>query len=72
MSPPYRSSIRSVSSQSDTSRRLELAFEGDRFPDLVRTGRATAVLAIPAFRALFPIPAAEIDVAPRIVQNPGY
>ncbi len=53
-------------------RRLELAFEGDRFPDLVRTGRATTVLSIAAFRTLFPIPAAEIDVAPRITQNPGY
>jgi hypothetical protein len=53
-------------------RRLELAFEGDRFPDLVRTGQAQAVLAIPAFRELFPIPQSEIDVAPNIVQNPGY
>lgn len=53
-------------------RRLELAFEGDRFPDLVRTGQAQTVLGIPAFRELFPIPQVEIDVAPNITQNPGY
>ena len=53
-------------------RRRELAFEGDRWPDLVRTGRAATVLNIPAFRTLFPIPQNEIDVAPLLTQNPGY
>lgn len=53
-------------------RRRELAFEGDRWADLVRTERAVTVLQIPAFRTLFPIPQNEIDVAPRIVQNSGY
>ena len=53
-------------------RRRELAIEGDRWPDLVRTGRAVSVLGIPAFRTLFPIPQNEIDVAPSIVQNAGY
>jgi hypothetical protein len=53
-------------------RRRELAMEGDRWPDLVRTGRAVAVLGLPAFRTLFPIPQNEIDVAPSIVQNAGY
>jgi hypothetical protein len=53
-------------------RRLELAYEGDRWPELVRTGRAQALLDIPAFRTLFPIPQNEVDVAPRIVQNTGY
>jgi hypothetical protein len=56
----------------DLERRLEFAEEGDRFPDLVRTGRAIAVLGIQPFQLLFPIPAAEIDVAPNILQNPGY
>ncbi len=51
---------------------LELAFEGDRWPDLVRTGRAVAVLGIEQFQALYPIPRAELDVAPNLVQNPGY
>lgn len=53
-------------------RRRELAFEGDRWPDLVRTGRAVTLLGIPAFRTLFPIPQNEIDVAPSIAQNAGY
>jgi starch-binding outer membrane protein, SusD/RagB family len=56
----------------DQERRLELAFEGDRWPDLVRTGQAVAVLGIPAFQALFPIPQVERDVAPGLTQNPGY
>jgi len=56
-------------------RRLELALEGDRWPDLIRTGRALAVLGIPANRAfqlLYPIPAREITVSPGLTQNPGY
>lgn len=53
-------------------RRLELAFEGDRWPDLVRTGRATTVLTIPANATLYPIPQRELDVAPNMTQNPGY
>lgn len=54
-------------------RRLELAMEGDRFFDLVRTGQATAKL--PAFIAgkheVFPIPQPEINVS-ALPQNPGY
>lgn len=53
-------------------RRLELAFEGDRWPDLVRRGEAAATLGIPANMTLFPIPQREIDTAPGITQNPGY
>lgn len=53
-------------------RRLELFGEGDRFPDLVRIGQAQAVLNIQAFQEIFPIPQAEIQVAPNVVQNPGY
>jgi hypothetical protein len=56
----------------DLERRLELAFEGDRWPDLVRTGQAVAVLGIPESQALFPIPQSERDVAPGLTQNPGY
>jgi len=54
-------------------RRLELAMEGDRFFDLVRTGQAVAK--IPGFVAgkneLFPIPQTEIDIS-GLKQNPGY
>ena len=55
----------------EKERRLELALEGDRWPDLVRLGRATAVRGIPVFRALLPIPAREISTA-GLTQNPGY
>jgi hypothetical protein len=53
-------------------RRLELACEHERWPDLVRTALAVPVLGIPVFRTLWPIPQNEIDVAPRLVQNQGY
>jgi starch-binding outer membrane protein, SusD/RagB family len=54
-------------------RRLELAMEGERFFDLVRTGQATTKL--PAFIAgkheVFPIPQAEINIS-GLPQNTGY
>jgi hypothetical protein len=55
-------------------RRLELAFEGFRWPDLVRTGRAVTVLGITdrPHQVLYPIPQAELDVAPNVTQNSGY
>lgn len=55
-------------------RRLELALEGFRWPDLVRTGRAIAVLGLETkpHQVLFPIPQQELDVAPNLTQNPGY
>ena len=56
----------------DHERRVELAFEGDRWPDLVRRGVAASVLGIPDFQALYPIPQAEIDIVSGLTQNPGY
>ncbi len=53
-------------------RRLELALEGDRWPDLVRLGIAATVLDIDPTQTLYPIPQSEIDVAPGLTQNPGY
>ena len=54
-------------------RRYELAMEGDRFFDLVRTGQAAAK--IPGFvvnkNEVFPIPQQEIDIS-GLAQNPGY
>jgi hypothetical protein len=70
-----------VTSQTDVlnaiwnERRLELALEGDRWPDLVRTGRAMSVLGLPANRAfqlLYPIPSRELIVSSGLTQNPGY
>ena len=53
-------------------RRVELAFEGDRWPDLVRLGQATTVLGISATQTLLPVPQSELDVASSMTQNPGY
>ena len=56
-------------------RRLELAMEGFRWADLVRTGAVDNYLTAkgaPTFQALYPIPAREISVAPGLTQNPGY
>ncbi|HEY9228372.1 MAG TPA: RagB/SusD family nutrient uptake outer membrane protein [Gemmatimonadaceae bacterium] len=54
-------------------RRLELALEGDRWPDLVRLGMAGTVktLAKPGY-ALFPIPLRDMTTTPGLTQNPGY
>jgi hypothetical protein len=56
-------------------RRLELAGEGHRFFDLVRTGKAATVLASRGFTAgkseIFPIPYLELTNT-LIKQNPGY
>jgi hypothetical protein len=60
-------------------RRVELAMEQDRFLDLVRQGRAGAVLRahgkafVDGKHELFPIPQAQIDLSnSRLKQNPGY
>ena len=56
-------------------RRLELAGEGHRWMDLVRTGRAATVLASRGFIAgkneIWPIPLKELENT-KIVQNPNY
>jgi hypothetical protein len=56
-------------------RRLELAGEGHRWFDLVRTGRATAKLASRGYVAgkhnIFPIPYKELENT-KLVQNPNY
>jgi hypothetical protein len=54
-------------------RRLELAMEGDRFFDLVRTGQAATK--ITGFRVgkheVFPIPQQEVEIS-GLPQNSGY
>ncbi len=60
-------------------RRVELAMEGDRFPDLVRQERAGIVMRahgknfVDNKNELYPIPQAQIDLSGgRLVQNPNY
>ncbi|HNG90760.1 MAG TPA: RagB/SusD family nutrient uptake outer membrane protein, partial [Saprospiraceae bacterium] len=57
-------------------RRIELGLEGHRFFDLVRTGRAAAVLGPLGYQdkhQVFPIPQSQIQATNgAIVQNPGY
>ena len=57
-------------------RRAELAMEDDRFPDLVRTGKAATVLAKYGFKTgtheLFPIPAQQRQLNSNLNQNNGY
>jgi hypothetical protein len=58
-------------------RRIELAFEGHRLWDLLRTNRDVvksggATILTTDFRLICNIPIAEIDVNRNITQNPGY
>ena len=62
-------------------RQVELAFEGHRWFDLVRTGRALQVMnahfdgsiTIYPYQLLFPIPQRQININPTvIIQNEGY
>ncbi len=66
-------------------RRLELAFEGHRWYDLLRTGKAITVMNaqkdsyghdinynVQPYRLLMPIPQAQIDLNPLLTQNEGY
>jgi hypothetical protein len=59
----------------ETERRLELAGEGLRWPDLVRWGKAATVLASKGFVAgkheLFPIPQNELNNT-KLKQNPNW
>jgi hypothetical protein len=65
--------------QVEKERRSELFFEeAHRWWDLVRTGRADAVLSVfpgkkwESYRVLLPIPDAELEINKNLVQNPGY
>lgn len=60
----------------EQERRVELAFEGHRWFDLVRTGRALALMGakgMESHHVLFPIPQSQIDINPALIkQNIGY
>jgi hypothetical protein len=64
-------------------RLLELTAEGKRRTDLIRIGASQGgtnyynrpwayKVASPAYKILFPIPQTQIDVNPKLTQNPGY
>lgn len=58
----------------EAERRVELAFEGHRWFDLIRTGRAVEVMTAKGFKLnstniLVPIPQKQIDVNPKLQQN---
>lgn len=61
----------------EQERRVELAFENHRWPDLIRTNRLVPVLsakgyAVKDFQRLYPVPQRETDLNSRLSQNPGY
>ena len=67
-------------------RRLELTFEGQRWFDLVRTGKVFDVMntlnsrdpgrlsmdPVTELNVILPLPQSQIDINPSLVQNPGY
>jgi hypothetical protein len=68
--PPVTANLDNVYNE----RRLELATEGHRFFDLVRTGKAATALAFKGFTAkneILPIPLNELNNT-KLKQNPGY
>ena len=57
----------------ENERRVEFAFEADRWFDLVRTGRAGTVLGVTDTKKwVFPIPFNDLVADPDLEQNPGY
>ncbi|MDP2236713.1 MAG: RagB/SusD family nutrient uptake outer membrane protein [Bacteroidales bacterium] len=56
----------------ENERRLEFAFEGQRWQDLVRTSRAVEALGIDQNYTLFPIPLSEMQTNKKMKQNLGY
>jgi len=58
-------------------RRLEFAFEGHRWFDLLRTGKVKETMLLHGkgmqdYHVLFPIPSSELSINPNLTQNPGY
>lgn len=69
----------------EKERRLELAFEGKRRFDLIRTGRAIEVMNsqkdgsgnnlnynVQPYQLIYPVPQEQLDLNPKLTQNPGY
>jgi starch-binding outer membrane protein, SusD/RagB family len=62
----------------EQERRVELAMEGHRWFDLIRTDRMLTVMVpkknglVQQHHVVFPLPQSQIDVNPRLNQNAGY
>jgi starch-binding outer membrane protein, SusD/RagB family len=61
----------------EQERRVELAFEGHRWFDLVRTDRYLPILsakgyAVKDYHRFYPVPQRETDLNDQLSQNPGY
>lgn len=86
LSESVKSSQSSMEAAVLNERRLELAFEGHRWFDLVRTGKVYEVMntlnsrdpgrlpqdPVTELNVLLPLPQSQIDINPSLVQNPGY
>lgn len=86
LSSSVTSSAASMADAVLKERRLELAFEGQRWFDLVRNGKAFDILntlnsrdpgrlpmdPVNELTILLPLPQSQIDINPNMVQNPGY
>jgi hypothetical protein len=75
--PPVQASGSALLEAIARERRLELATEGHRFFDLVRTGKAAEVLGAKGYQhpkhQWLPIPQTELDAAQgALIQNPNY
>ncbi len=72
LSPTPASNYNEYKLAIENERRFEFAFEGHRWFDLVRTGRAVIVLGIDPNFVLYPIPLSEMTTNGAMEQNPGY
>lgn len=85
LAPKSSSNMDDVLSIIANERRLELAFEGHRWFDLVRTGKAIDVMNsqtdgqgnplnydVQPYQLVYPIPQEQIDLNPLLTQNPGF
>ncbi|WP_188465805.1 RagB/SusD family nutrient uptake outer membrane protein [Bizionia arctica] len=74
--PIFQTSTSQLLTTIEKERRVEFAFEGQRWFDLVRTNRALPLLphVNSTNQTLFPIPSEEIQTNndPGMIQNPGY
>ncbi len=63
--------VQALSNAIEEERRFEFLFEGDRWPNLVRTGRAKALFGLEDHKLVYPIPIDEVIIG-GLAQNPEY